>query len=247
MEPGAIPAPQLLLLLPLLLLGQQALKLLLVFERVPAIVTADPGSVLSGQSQKRLSGSLGADTCPAPLESSEASEGNAGCIPATASASVGGSPATASQQKAPSCTGARGTGEMRLFSPAPALPASAAWRAGSILSFSHRAGSFILLFTAKKLLLLPMCPNSRKRSFLTLSPRRGSTGTGCTRCHELCSQVSSCLWRQVCLQSLGVLLSAPLRGCSQLQRQLWQERAGGRRPAGSRLKSGGGWEARAGL
>lgn len=45
-EPGAIPAPQLLLLLPLLLLGQQALQLLLVLEGVPAIVAADPGAVL---------------------------------------------------------------------------------------------------------------------------------------------------------------------------------------------------------
>lgn len=49
MEPGAIPAPQLLLLLPLLLLGQQALQLLLVLEWVPAIAVADPSAVLLQQ------------------------------------------------------------------------------------------------------------------------------------------------------------------------------------------------------
>lgn len=108
-EPGAIPAPQLLLLLPLLLPGQQALQLLLVLERVPAVVAADPGAVLPGQSQKRLSGSAGAETpptrelgfAPAPVESSELSGGNARCIPATTEA--GGSP---SKHKDPSFTGA---------------------------------------------------------------------------------------------------------------------------------------------
>lgn len=140
----------------------------------------------------------------------------------------GGSPATGSKQKDPSFTGApRATQhdhiirEMRRFPPNRALPASPAqhrWtqRAGSILSFSCRlqlGQQLYLLFIAKKLLLFLVCPNSCKKSFPVLSPRRGSTGTGCIRCHKLHGQVGSCMLRQVCLQSIFLAIGQ-LRGAS---------------------------------
>lgn len=98
-------------------------------------------------------------------------------------------------------------------SPDRVLPASPARhrrtrRTGSVLSFSHGlqpGQQLYLLFIAKKLLPSLVCLNSCKKSFLTLSPRRG--------CHKLHGQVGSCMLRQVCLQSV-LLAAGQLGGAS---------------------------------
>lgn len=133
------------------------------------------------------------------------------------------------------------------------LPISPTWHrqiqeAVSILIFSRWLQLPYLLFIAKKLLLFHVCLNSCKKSFLMLSPCPGSTGTGWTCCYELHDQVSSCMRRQVFLQSS--LFATGLRGASCAPSILAASCKGcrsipvSRGQAGSRLRSRGGWEAR---